>query len=175
MSLSPKIRLWEKLMAEMEVMSGQQLKKEILKNVDFIIKNYGFNPKEYYECTNKKLKEINKKVENLRHMHAIMFDEKNEEMIKKLYKACAGNKKSTSDEAYKKFYLDLWDSMAMWYYGDDFQVTIQRSSFSPYTRLKAKLANIMLMLETGKVIEMEEKYNKYYKAIKYKPESAQYG
>ena len=144
------------------------LKEDILGRTGFVLEHFG-QPCDYFSRSNEKVEDINVEIAYLKNLRLVLFDESNEDIIKKLYFECSGNE-DTSNDSYKEFYIDLNNSLKIWYYGDRVYFGLEAGP-GEYTELKTKISYIQNLMNRGKPTSTEKLTKKYQKELSDKSNS----
>ncbi len=158
--------MWKELEDSLDNATGEDLKNKLTTYVDFILNNFG-QPKDYYDGTLKEIEEVNKKIEDLILIHRVIFAPDKEKIVEKLYAAGSGTQPSKNNH-YKDFYVNLGDTLNLWYYGD--KIELGANNWGSYTQLKNRLLGLKRLLETAKLPNIREKSEAYAKELSKQPE-----
>ncbi len=159
--------MWQKLEERVQELDSEELRAELLEDIDFILENLG-QPQDYYKHTNPNIIELNEKIDKIRQIRYVLFDDDKEETVENLFSACNGTETEDKDK-YKRFYVRLCSALNIWPYGDE--INFGPSSFGGFASLKDHLWAARRLLELG-YIPLNKKYEDYNKEISDKSESS---
>ena len=137
--------MWQELEERVQKLDSKELRTELLRDIDFVLENLG-QPRDYYKHTNPNIIELNERLDKIRQIRYILFDDDKEKIMENLFSACDTKEEGTKD-AYKRFYVRLCNFLNVWPYGDE--VNFSPSSFGGFASLKDHLWGARTLLELG--------------------------
>ena len=154
--------MWPELEERVKTLSGEELRKELLANFEYILENFG-EPCDYYN--DKSSPGVNECIGKLMDIGFIIFEKDNENLVKELYQACKKSSNAPQEladdkEKYEGFYVDMYNTLVgLWYYGDKRET----GGYGAYTLLRTGVKMGIMALEQGNISDIEILADKYTK------------
>lgn len=136
--------------------NANKLRKQMLNDLYFILNNFG-TPKQYYNFTNPKQSEINKRIDKLQNIRAILLE--NPETVKEIYKTAV---EKFDEREFAKFYLEIRENFLSSYGETRVGAGGQAGFWFTYSSAKNLIRWYILELEKGssKVTDLVEEFSR---------------
>jgi hypothetical protein len=172
-TLEERIGFWSEIEKEILGKSEEELRTEMLRCLEYIQDNFG-TPKQYYNFSNPKQDEINKKIDRLQNIRTVLLC--NEDKTKKIYdlivQSNGGEKISKKEErGFAKFYITIREYF-LFAYGEPRLSPGGSVSgiYHPYSDLKNTVRWFAVCLEKGPT-NVQDRIEKYSQEAGKQPES----